>query len=334
MTTIVIPIIAVLFIVGIQQAYAQIDEVDVGFEWGWKTCAESTIATAEGSVPRLNCSWLGQVPEGATIIEDAKGNIEIVIGEEVKTETEISDEATVTKKPVIKTEQQIKIEGIITAREQIESYWKGTKTLQELCFGGTEREARIFEQYATIDVKRPNDNKPLKTDPQYRYEMILSEICKAEYVKEFKIKNPLRTYPGEGQQEKFVARSSFEGLLWDELEGLDNPTYAFAERHMTEFNFKKSAQFAEAFKCSAIGKSMGFCRDPFTGLAPPEDVVTKSVAGKEILSKFRAYQETGVTEIPKQKPGEVFDPTVSLDQYIKAYGITEEQLKEWFEGRQ
>jgi len=43
--------------------------------------------------------------------------------------------------------------------------------------------------------------------------------------------------------------------------------------------------------------------------------------------------ETGATEIPKQAGDEEFEPTTALDQYIAAYGISEEDLKQWYESR-
>ena len=316
-------LIAVIAIT-IPVAYAQVDEVDVGFEWGWKNCTESTVATAEGSVPRLNCSWLGELPEGATITFDREGTIDVIIEEETGTETEISDEATITPKPVIKTELQIKVQGIKTAQEQLESYWKGEVSVEILCFGGTERESQIFEQHETIDVKRPNDNIPLQSNPQYKYELILSEICKAEYALKYKVHNWLKTPQGEGDSYIFSPRTSFDDLY-------PEATTEYAKRDKLDYYFQATQQFAKEFQCSSEGKSRGLCVYDKMDQVEPEPTISQE--GKQALADYWALRETGEAEIPKQEPEGEFDPTVSLDQYIKAYNISEEDLKEWYESR-
>jgi len=307
-------------------AFAQTDEVDVGFEWGYKNCVESTVATAEGSVQRLNCSWLGLVPEGATIIEDTEGNIEIVIEEDAETETEISDEATILKEvPVMKPEQLAKVEGIISAKEVIEDYGSGEKSVEELCFGGTERENRIFQEFETIDVKSPNDNTPLGTNIQFKYEHLLSEICKAEYTLLYKVHNALRTLPGEGESYIFVPRTDFEGLIWDELEGLEDPTYAFQERHMTDLNMQTSELTAEGFQCSIPGKQQGHCIKSESEQPIPKPTISSE--GKKALNDYWILRETGEADIPKQDPdAEPLDRNSITRQYLESLGWTTSQI--------
>jgi len=315
-----IPLIAVMML----PVYAQVDEVDVGFEWGFKSCVESTIATSEGSVPRLNCSWLGQVPAGSTIVEDTtSGNQEIVIEDP---ETEISDKATVLKEvPVMSPEQIAKVEGIISAKQAIEDYGSGEKSVEELCFGGTERENRIFQEFETIDVKSPNDNTPLGTNIQFKYEHLLSEICKAEYTLLYKVHNVLRTMPGEGESYVFVPRTDFEGLIWDELEGLEDPTYAFQERHMTDLNMQTSELTAEGFQCSILGKQQGHCIKSESDQPIPKPTISSE--GKKALEAYWILRDTGIADIPAQEQVKSMTPLDILKQYMKAYNITPEDLK-------
>lgn len=241
---------------------------------------------------------------------------------------------TIAEKTIEKLQKQMEKDGYLPSHEG--QLLLALLSLQKECELGTEEGAPIqnYEVF-TIATYQPYVHTDLGTKYILKEIELAIQECRAQQVLKKKVLSVQYLHiPGKDDVKTLHEfRDNFDGLLWDDLVGLDNPTYAFAERHMTDLNFEKSAQFAETFKCSAAGTSMGFCRDPFGGAPLPEDVVTKSVAGKEILSKFRAYQETGVTEIPKQKPGEVFDPTVSLDQYIKAYGISEEELKAWYEAR-
>lgn len=335
--------IAVLFVVGIQQAYAEEITVDVPFvpeEQEFPPCSFSYNSVREQM--QYLCGWF-MTPTAEEIIIISEGDPELIpenivdaiIEKQIVKVTEPQKPQTPAERTIEKLIEKWIEEGELVSHEA--QLLKSLQSLQKECELGTEQGAPIqtYELF-TIATFEPYVHTDLGTQYLLKQIVLAIQECKSQQILKNKVLGDQYLHiPGQADVKALHEfRDNFEGLLWDELEGLDNPTYAFEERHMTAFNFEKSAQFAEAYKCSAIGKSMGFCRDPFTGLAPPEDVVTKSQEGKEILSKFRAYQETGVTEIPKQKQGEAFDPTSALDQYIQAYGITEEQLKEWFEGRQ
>ena len=315
-----IPLIAVLFAVGVQQSYAEEQTVNVPFA---PDDEKDCYYTYSDDRFNFSCYWhMYPTPEEIVII--AESDPELVpehIVTVAKALLKELEKESVPEEPVIRTEQQIKVEGIITAREQLEFYWKGTKTIQELCFGGTERESQIFEQYATIDVKRPNDNRPLQSNPQYKYEMILSEICKAEYVLNFKINNPSRTLPGEGEQTEFVVTA----VLPEDAQA------KYDEAKMYDFFAQQSIQFAEEFQCSIAGKQQGHCPSAIGDMPVPEPTISKE--GKAMLNEYNAYLETGLTELPFKEPKEEFVPTTALDQYIDAYGISEEELKEWYESR-
>jgi len=160
----------------------------------------------------------------------------------------------------------------------------------------------------------------LQSNPQYKYEMILSEICKAEYVLNFKINNPSRTLPGEGEQTKFVVTA----VLPEDAQA------KYDEAKMGDFFAQQSIQFAEEFQCSIEGKQQGHC---IKEIGETEVKPTLSNEGKRIRDSWKAYLETGITELPFKEPKDEFVPTTALDQYIDAYGISEEALKEWYESR-
>lgn len=209
-------------------------------------------------------------------------------------------------------------------------------SLQKECELGTEEAAPIqnYEVF-TVATFEPYTHTDLGTQYILKEIELAIQECQAQKILKEKVLGPqYLDIPGKDDvNPPHEFRSDFDGLLWDDLEGLDNPTYAFEERHMTEFNFDKSAQFAEDFKCSAVGKSMGMCRDPFTGPAPLEDVVTKSAEGKAIQSKWKAYLETGETVIPKQDPDEEPNPTSALEAYANAYNMTNAEIQEWLDKR-
>jgi len=322
---ILIPIIAVLFAVGIQQAYAQVDEIDVGFDWKSKACQESYLVTDEGTFKRLDCTWLEEI-SGDEIISKGVVLPDIMIEEEAQTELDISDDATITPQPVIKTEQQIKIEGIITAREIIEAYGKGELDVKEFCFGGEIKENTIYypDTDTTIHIKTPNDNVPLSTNAQFKYEHLMSEICKSEYTLDNKVHNPGRTYPGEGDVYIFEPRISFDDLF-------PEATVEYAKRDRLDYYFQATQQFAEEFQCSIEGKQRGLCVKAESDQPEPEPTISKE--GKFALSKYWILRETGEAKIPMQEPDEKPNLTFALDQYIKSYGISEEELKEWYESR-
>lgn len=281
-------------------------------QWGMILTDEEIVIIAE-SDPEL-------IPE--KIVDDAIERIRVM--ESTSTSTE----------PLIRTEQYEKIQGIMDAKAIVESYGKGELDVQKFCFGGDVKEGTIQEEHETIDVARPYDNQPLKTNQELKYKQLMSNICEAEYKLKYKVHNWLRTMPGEGEQYVFVPRDSFDGIdLWAESTGLDNPTYAYEDAKQVEL-YRQSEQIrADQFQCSISGKAQGHCIYPDVEPFVPDPESFISNEGKAIKSAWKAYLQTGVTEIPKRAADEEFKPTIALDQYIAAYGITQEELKEWYESR-
>ena len=74
--------------------------------------------------------------------------------------------------------------------------------------------------------------------------------------------------------------------------------------------------------------------DPHTGEVHVDpDASQDRRAALANLAAWEAYLATGKAQIPTKDPDLEFEPTTALDQYIKAYGITPEELKDWYESR-
>ena len=329
--------IVMAFVIAITMSYAYGEEVPV------KVPFDTTGFSCTLSEELIyDCRFYGMADP---VFEFDNGSTITVEVEPVEDEPEITDEATVVVKPTLPKTPAEKMIDELTAKMEKDGFLpshedqlrRALLSLQEECELGTLEGAPIqtyklflvatFEPYTHTDLGTQYILKEI--------ELAIQECKSQKILREKVLGAQYLNLPGQSDvTPPHIFRDNFEGLIWDELEGMRNPTYAFAERHMTEFNKEKSTQFAEQFKCSAIGKSMGYCRDPFGGAPPPTDVTTISQTGKALLKEYKAFQETGITKIPVKDPEAEFDPTTSLDQYIDAYRITDEQLKEWYESRQ
>ena len=261
----------------------------------------------------FTCQWV-MTPSDEEIIIIAESDPELVpetiVDEAIANIKELVEP---TEQPLIRTEQLEKAEGIISAREQLESYWKGTATVDELCFGGTERESQIFQEFETIDIKRPNDNIPLSTNQQFKYEHILSEICKAEYTLKYKVHNAGRTPQGVAEPAFMVTATLSEDVQ-----------AKYDEAKMGDFFAQQSIQFAEEFQCSIMGKQQGHCIKEVSDTPVPEPTISK--AGKQALEDYWILRNTGEADIPAQEQMKKMSPLDIIKQYMKAYDITAEDL--------
>lgn len=336
----IIPIIAVLFAVGIHQAYAE--EVKLPFDtlYQERICGVQTwtVEATGKSYAEFTCDWIWEttedinklVPENFQYLPEKQVEI-LPLKEAIDAIKE-----PIIEKPVIQTEQQIKVEGIIDARDAVEDFGANPEKAYLYCYGGTVRESSIYypDTDTTIEIKRPNDNVPLSTNMQFKYEHLLSEMCKADYTLHNKVYNPTRTMSGEGESYIFVPRANFEGIeLWQDTTGLDNPTYAYAEAKMLDLNTQKSILTAEGFQCSIEGKAQGHCIKSESDQVEPTPRSYMSNEGKQLLRNFEAFLQTGITGIPKIDPDAEPDPLNDLKQFINARGITDEQLEQFLKER-
>lgn len=320
----------ILFLITtIGAAYAEIDEVDVPFKFTGKGCF------VEEEKFQYHCVWdlIKDPVTGELIVEiPEQPGTEIQAEEEPELElvepTDQPKPLTSNQRKIIELEERLQEEGSLVSHES--QLLRALLSYQDECELGTEEGAPIqtYELF-TIATYEPYTHTDLGTQYLLKQIELAIQECKSQEILKEKVLGPQYLHiPGQSDvKQPHEFRSDFEGIeLWKDAEGLDDPTYAFAERHMTEFNKDKSKQFAETFKCSKIGKSMGYCRDPFTGAEPLEDVVTMSSQGRQVLSKYQAYQESGITDIPKHEPDAEPDQASIARQYLKAAGYSNEQI--------
>lgn len=320
-----IPLIAVLFVVGIQQAYAEEISVNVPFEPNYELDMPQCSLSYNHALnlTQFICGWF---LEDVTPEELLKLNEEFP---EVFHETDIDRaieqlepeiETSSRPQPVIKTEQQIEVEGIVTAREIVEAYGRGELDVDEFCHGGEIKENSIYypDTDTIVEIKTPNDNVPFKTNLQFYYEHVMSEICKSEYTLANKINNAKRTLPGEGEKYVFEARTSFDDLF-------PNATKAYADKNQKQsywIDFSKNN--AEGFQCSIPGKQQGHCSKEIGDQPIPKPTISSE--GKEALNKYWILRETGEAEIPFQEPDKKVTKTDLTRQYLESLGWTQEQI--------
>jgi len=315
--TLLIPIIAVLFAVGIQQAYAEIDQNEVPFDFDFKSCQGSTLVTEAGDFDAWYCTYLGGIPVGATIEETVTEDgvtFEVRLGEELGLGEE---ETPVTTEPILRPEQKEKVEGIYTAQQVIEDYGAGELDVQEFCFGGTVKENTIYypDTDTTINIKTPNDNVQLSTHQQFKYEHLMSEICKSEYILANKVHNASRTPQGTGGT-KFIVTATLP----------EDAQAKYDEAKMGDYFAQKTKNDAEDYKCTKEGKARGLgfdCKVEEDQVIPETTISTQ---GQAIKNKYRAYLETGITDIPKQEPDAEPTKESIARQYLKAAGYSDEQI--------
>jgi len=318
MKKIILPTVTFFVIlIGLSYAYAEEVTVDVPFAPDdEKQC--TYVYDVTDNKFRFLCIW-EMTPTDEEIVIIAEGDPELV-PENVVDKIIQSQEEEISKaiaEPIIRTEQIEKAEGIKSAQEQLESYWKGTETVDELCFGGTVRESRIFQEFETIDIKRPNDNIPLSTNQQFKYEHVLSEICKAEYTLKYKVHNALKTPQGTGGTEYTVTATLPEDVQ-----------AKYDEAKMGDFFAQQSIQFAEEFQCSILGKQQGHCIKEVTDQPIPEPESFISSQGKAIKNAYNAYLETGIADIPAQEQMKKMTPLDIIKQYMRAYDIKASDLED------
>lgn len=235
----------------------------------------------------------------------------------------------VFERKIIELQKKIEEDGYLPSHEG--QLLRALLSLKEACEYGTEEAAPIqtYELFyiATFD---PYVHTDLGT--QYILKLIETEIenCKAQDILKKKVLGPQYLHiPGSTDvTPPHVFRDNFDGLEWDDTKGLDNPTYAFNERHMTAFNFDKSIQVAEGFQCSKPGKQQGHCPKQIGDQPIPKPTISK--AGKQALNAYWLLRETGVAEIPFQDPeADPREGTINtIKSMMRAQNITTSDLED------
>jgi len=324
---ILIPIIAVLLITGIQQIYAVEDTVDVPFVADSSSCQFGYII--DENYFYYNCQWK-MTPTDEEILEIAESDPESIPEVIVDAIIEsLEEKVTEPQKP--QTPAEIEIEKLIAKwikEGELPSHegqlLRALQSYQDECELGTEEGAPIqtYELF-TIATYEPYLHTDLGTKYILKQIELAIQECKSQQILKKKIL---------GVQYLNIPGLSDVKQLWSPTAILPEDAQAkYDEAKMYDYFAQQSIQFAEQFQCSSAGKSRGLC--VYDKMDQVEPGPTISAEGKAMLTKYKAYLTSGETDIPKRAPDVEFDPTTSLDQYIKAYGISEEELKEWYESR-
>lgn len=324
-------IVAILGIaMTIQLTYAELDQNEVPFDFDFKSCTRSTLVTEAGEFDAWYCTYLGGIPTGVSIEEtvplEGRSTIEITVDEP-------EQELIAVEKPKPKTTAEIKLEELqrkLAKEGELVSHehqlLQALLSLKEECELGTEQGAPIqhYESF-TITTFEPYTHTDLGTQYILKQIEVAIQKCKAQQVLKFKVL---------GDQYLHIPGKDDVKQIWMTNATLPEDAQAkYDEAKMFDYFSQKSKNDAENFKCTREGRARGLGYDC---KAEEDQVIPETIfsqAGMDVLSKYNAYQATGETDLPKRVPDAEFDPTISLDQYIKAYGISEEELKEWYESR-
>ncbi len=233
---------------------------------------------------------------------------------------------TPAEREIIKLQKQLEKDGYLPSHE--DQLLRALLSLKEACEYGTE-EAAPIQNYELFYIAtfEPYTHTDLGT--QYLLKKIETEIqnCYAIKTLKQKVLGPQYLHiPGKDDvKAPHIFRSDFEGLIWDELEGLDNPTYAFNERHMTAFNFDKSKQVAGGFQCSIEGKQQGHCIKAESDQPIPKPTI--SPEGKAMLKARDLWTDTGEAALKERMKQLEAPEEYVIQQYMRAYGLTADDLR-------
>lgn len=320
MTTIVMPLIAILFAVGIQQTYAEEVTVDVPFVSDDEGCIYSYDKELNQFL--FYCLW-AMTPTAEEIIIIAEADPELV-PEIVVDEAKEYLEPVIAEKSIPQTPAEIEIEKL--TKKWIEEgelpsheaqLLRALESFQKECELGTEEGAPIqtYEVF-TIATFEPYTHTDLGTQYLLKEIELAIQECKAQNILKKKVL---------GDQYLHIPGLSDVKELWSPTAILpEDAQRAYDEAKMTDFNAAKSRQFAQQFQCSIEGKQQGHCIKEIGDTPIPKPTISQE--GKAMLTKYKAFLETGITDIPEQDPDEEPDQDFIARQYLKAAGYSDEQI--------
>ena len=100
----------------------------------------------------------------------------------------------------------------------------------------------------------------------------------------------------------------------------------YDEAKMFDYFSQKTKNDAEDFKCTKEGRARGLGFDCKTETDEAMFKTTLSQEAEERLSKYRAYQQTGVTDIPVKEPDAQPNKDSIARQYLASLGYSTEQI--------
>jgi len=317
---ILIPIIAVLFAVGIHQSYAEEVTVDVPFTPDQEI--QCTYTSFEAKV-LYTCQW-AMTPTDEELLIIAETNPELI--PENIIDAIIEKNLVVAEPPKPKTVYEIEIEklqekwveeGELPSHEA--QLLKALLSLQKECELGTEEGAPIqnYEVFL-IATFEPYTHTDLGTKYILKQIEIAIQECKAQQVLKKKILGPQYLHIPSTNEPKIIYQTN--ATLPEDAQA------KYDEAKMTDYFAQKSIDTAEGFQCSILGKQQGHCIKEIADQPIPEPESFISSKGKAIKNAYNAYLETGLTEIPKQEPGVELDKSSIARQYLAALGYTPEEI--------
>lgn len=310
-----------LISVATQPIYAQIDEIDVGFEWDSKDCIESNIVTPEGQFEKLDCSWIRAITlTDKDLPETDEPDTPIAPMPLADQGTPITSSTTEPK-----TAMEIKIAQLEKKAERDDlkpsevQVLAALKSFQKDCELGTEQGAPIqnYELFL-VSTWEPYVFTDLSVNYVLKQIEIAIQKCKAQDIMKHKVLGAqYLDLPGKDDVKE----------LWKPTAVLPQEAIdAYASAKMHAYWLQKSIDNAIGFQCSIEGKQQGHCPQQIGDQPPPKPTISKE--GKMIQQKIKLYLESGVTDIPVQEQMKEMSPIDIIKQYMKAYNVTASDLED------
>lgn len=322
MKQIVIAIIALVVVSLTAYAYAELDQNEVPFDFDFKSCTRSTLVTEAGEFDAWYCTYLGGIPVGATIEETMPENgqptIEITIEEEPEIiAVEKPKPLTMNEKKILELEEKLAEEGELVSHE--DQLLKALLSYQDDCELGTEQGAPIQDyELFTIATFEPYTHTDLGTQYILKQIELAIQECKSQQILKTKILGEQYLHIPSTNQPKIIYQTN--ATLPDHVQA------KYDEAKMSDYFAQKTIDTAEGFQCSILGKQQGHCVKKMSDMPVQEPTISQ--AGKAMLSKYNAYQATGIADIPVQEQAKQLTPLDILKQYMKAYDIKASDLED------
>ncbi len=312
-------LIAVIAAIMIPLAYANEQTVDVPFVPDEdKLC---TFSYDENLGFTFVCSW-SMIPTDEEIIIVAEKEPELIpeaivdaIIEKHLVTIEPPKPKTIFEIEIVKLTERLAKEGELVSHE--DQLLKALLSLQEDCELGTLEGAPIQTyKLFTIATFEPYTHTDLGTQYILKEIELAIQECKSQKILREKVL---------GDQYLHIPSTNQPKIIYQTNATLPADVQAkYDEAKMSDYFAQKSIDTAEGFQCSILGKQQGHCIKEI--LDEPVPGPTISQAGREVLSKYNAYQQTGIADIPPKELDAEPDRVSTTIQYLKSLGWSTEQI--------
>ena len=291
------------------------------------TCIYAQGQPFEDSDPNTltyNCQFRALPPEGFEFNELGVWE-EKIIGipeEEVDPEflkpTDQPKPKTVFEIEIVKLQEHLEEDGYLPSHDA--QLLRALLSLQEECELGTEQGAPIqnYELF-TIASFEPYTHTDLGTQYILKKIELAIQLCESQKILKNKVLGDQYLHiPGKDDVKK---------KLWTTNATLPEDVQAkYDEAKMFDYFSQKTKNDAEEYKCTKEGRARGLgfdCKVEEDQVIPETTISTQ---GQAIKNKYKAYLETGITDIPEQEPDAEPDQASIARQYLKAAGYSNEQI--------